>query len=403
MIDWESDNDDNCHPDGGPQVPNFDDVLAVAAEIRKLGHKVALVYTGWSYWSEHGKPTMSGHGFDLVNARYGAGNLVGTAEERYQAQGGDSGLGWGAYGGLTPVLWQFGDKITWGNRNLDMNAYRGDPNLLNKWFTTWKESVMYPYAYSGTMLTMEELENKLTVKNAHPEFWKRVKAMLEAGQGRLGIGTLWRSSDIQRTTFLNRHYTVSSGGCCYYEGRRYQLKKGMAHAAPPGKSFHESTFHGYAAAGDMIGDLAWMHSVEADYGLKDFRNVGSEPWHIQFAELPNSVSQWKAAGSPPPQVWQLPGTSKPVPPEPTGPPPPLPEGNHDMMAMVGKYPNQGVWVVSLDGGYTHKAIRNSDWANSIIVGGAIDAKSKKVVTAWSQVPGMTSTEEVTKYLGTKTG
>jgi hypothetical protein len=409
------------------------------------------------------------------------------------------------------------------------------------------------------------------------------------------------------------------------------LRKGMAHAAPPGKSFHESTFHGAAQACDVVGDLAWAHSVEADYGLKDFRNVGSEPWHFQMTEIPNSVTQWKAAGQPQPTVWKLPGGSSPppavstalfgpdvsswqegiVPPDPHGiafgicrasigekadpvvgraiewcrtrgipfvayhfvypcdthpadkqaatfhasvggdlricamvdwesdtddnchasggpqaatwadvldvvgeirdlghhcdlvytarwywsecgspsmsgegldlvnanygpqpwptgtpadiyqagggdtgpgwagygglepvlwqytcqatwgnrqidfnayrgnpadlaqwfttwaaatpPPPPLPEGIHDMLPMVGKYPNQGVWVVSLDGGYTHKAIRNADWANSIIAGGAIDAKSRKLVTAWSQVPGMVDNAEVTKYLGTKTG
>jgi hypothetical protein len=206
---------------------------------------------------------------------------------------------------------------------------------------------------------------------------------------------------VQRNVFLERHYVVTSGGCCGYEGRRYMLRKGMAHAAPPGKSFHESTFHGYAQAMDAVGDLAWMHSVEKDYGLKDFRNVGNEPWHAQLAEIPNSVTQFKAAGSPQPTVWDLSG------PEPTpelpGPPPPLPDGIHDMLPMVGKYPNQGVWVVSLDGGYTHSPIRNADWANAVIAGGAIDAKSRKMVTAWSQVPGMASTAEVTKYLGTKTG
>jgi GH25 family lysozyme M1 (1,4-beta-N-acetylmuramidase) len=488
----------------------------------------------------------------------------------------------------------------------------------------------YPYGYSGTQVTMAQLEAKKTWTGCHPEFQRRLKAMIEAGAGKIGVGTAWRSSDVQRNVFLERHYVVSSGGCCSFEGRRYMLRKGMAHAAPPGKSFHESTFHGYAQACDVVGDLAWAHSVEKDYGLKDFRNVGSEPWHFQCTEIPNSVTQWKAAGQPQPTVWKLPGGSSPppaastallgpdvsswqegiVPPDPHGiafgicrasigekadpsaqrviewcrtrgvpfvayhfvypcdthpavkqaatfhasvgssdipcmidwesdtddnchagggeqhptwadvldvageirelghrcalvytarwywseqgspsmagkgfdlvnahygpqpwptgnpadiytarggdkgagwaglgglepvlwqytcqatwgnkqidfnayrgaaadlaqwfttwaaappPPPPLPEGIHDMLPMVGKYPNQGVWVVSLDGGYTHKAIRNADWANAVVAGGAIDAKSRKMVTAWSQVPGMTDNAEVTKYLGTKTG
>ena len=168
-------------------------------------------------------------------------------------------------------------------------------------------AVTYAYGWGDTRLTMAELEAKATIQNSHPEFWRRLKPMLEAGGGRLGVGTCWRSSDIQRSVFLERHYVVSSGGCCSYEGRRYQLRKGMAHAAPPGKSFHESTFHGFAQACDAVGDLAWMHSVEKAYGLKDFRDVGSEPWHIQLTEIANSVTQWKAAGSPQPTLWDLPG------------------------------------------------------------------------------------------------
>jgi Glycosyl hydrolases family 25 len=173
-------------------------------------------------------------------------------------------------------------------------------------------TVTYPYAWGDTRLTMAELEAKSTIQNTHPEFWRRLKAMLEAGEGRLGVGTCWRSSDVQRNAFLDRHYVVTSGGCCGYEGRRYQLAKGKAHAAPPGKSFHESTFHGSAQACDAVGDLGWMHSVEADYGLKDFRGVGNEPWHIQLVEIPNSVTKFKAAGSPQPTIWNLPGTAAPV-------------------------------------------------------------------------------------------
>ena len=123
----------------------------MAAEIRKLGHKVGLLYTNYYYWKDDcGSPKLTGQGFDLVNAKYGDGNKVGTAEERYAAQGGDAGPGWNGYGGLTPVLWQFGDKITWGNKNLDMNAYRGDPAVLNNWFTDWKVPTMaatFPYGY----------------------------------------------------------------------------------------------------------------------------------------------------------------------------------------------------------------------------------------------------------------
>lgn len=177
--------------------------------------------------------------------------------------------------------------------------------------------VTYPYGYGSARKTMAELEATLTVKNCHKEFWRRLKALMIAGQGRCGVGTAWRSSDVQRNTFLSRHHVVASGGCCQYEGRRYQLTKGNAHAAPPGRSFHESTFHGYAQAVDAVGDLAWMHAQEAKYGLKDFRNVGNEPWHFQMTEIANSVSSWINQGRPHPQVFKLPGDSG-------GPPPVIP-------------------------------------------------------------------------------
>lgn len=177
----------------------------------------------------------------------------------------------------------------------------------------------YPYGYGNPpqRLTMADLETKATVRNAHPEFWRRLRAMLIAGDGRLGIGTLWRSSDLQRDVFLQRHSPVASGGCCSYDGGRYALDPGNAHAAPPGRSFHEGIMNGTAAALDAIGDLVWMHANEAAYGFKDFRNVGNEPWHLQFVELPNSVSAWIKAGSPEPTIWTLP--AEPTPPTPTPP------------------------------------------------------------------------------------
>lgn len=130
MLDWESD---------GSQQPDFDDVVAVAEAIRALGHRCALVYTGQWYWSSKGSPTMAGHGLDLIDSSYGS-NAVGSPTERYDAQGGDSGEGWTPYGGLTPVIWQFGSQIEWGNQTLDFNAYKGDPAALDNWFTTWGAS-----------------------------------------------------------------------------------------------------------------------------------------------------------------------------------------------------------------------------------------------------------------------
>jgi hypothetical protein len=141
MIDWESDTNDNCHPAAGEQHPKWSDVLAVAAEIRKLGHKCALLYTANWYWMEQGTPNLAGAGFDLVAANYGAKPWpVGDPASIYATRGGDSGPGWATLGGLEPVVWQYTCQATWGNQQVDFNAYRGDPEDLDRWFTTWQPS-----------------------------------------------------------------------------------------------------------------------------------------------------------------------------------------------------------------------------------------------------------------------
>jgi hypothetical protein len=104
MLDWESD---------GSLAATWDDVLQVADAIRRLGHRVPLVYTGKWYWQAKGSPTMSGHGFDLVNAHYGS-NPTGDIVPVYVRRGGDSGPGWTGYGGLSPIMWQFGSRVTFG-------------------------------------------------------------------------------------------------------------------------------------------------------------------------------------------------------------------------------------------------------------------------------------------------
>lgn len=179
--------------------------------------------------------------------------------------------------------------------------------------------MLIPYGYNGDQIPLEQLDSRQTWRGLHPEFRRRVHAMLVEGDGRLGIGQGWRSSAVQEATFLQRHTPVTSGGCCVYNGQRYALKPGNAHAAPPGLSFHESqTVDGgsWAMAADMIGDLAWMEPQLARFGLKSFANLTGaqrEPWHIQLLELPNSVTAWKAAGSPSPN---RPAPSRPEPAEP---------------------------------------------------------------------------------------
>jgi len=168
----------------------------------------------------------------------------------------------------------------------------------------------FPYGYAkdgdgvlgmGTALTIAQLELKATVYKLHPELWRRFKALMQAAQRvgvPLGVGTGWR----------------------------VQPNPPPAGFAPPGNSNHE----GFPADGVTGGAVAidtvpqpswgWMEQNLKAYGLKSFRNVNNEPWHIQPAEIPNSRSwrttPWKLApfalpGAPtPPPVTTVPWYTK---------------------------------------------------------------------------------------------
>lgn len=305
MIDWEEDGDDNCHPNGGPQKPSWSDVLAVATEIRNLGHKVTLVYAPDWWWSEQGKPNMAGAGFDLVAAEYGPKPWpTGTTAQVYAARGGDASPDWKGYGGLTPVLLQFSCQVTWGNKALDMNAYRGDPAVLNRWFTKETPNVAtYPYAYSGTMVTMEQMEAKKTVRNLHPEFWRRFKALMEYAEAngvQIGVGTGWRiQPDPPPPGF-------AQAGNSNHEG------------------FPADGVSGGAVAIDAVvsASFPWMEKNLPRFGLRSFLipsttgyKGSNEPWHVQPAEIPAS-RMWRTT------PWKLNAFPLPTDPAPTPTPPP---------------------------------------------------------------------------------
>jgi hypothetical protein len=145
MLDWESDVWKNKQGQVTREFfPDFDDVLAVANAMRSLGIKVPTLYTGEGYWRSKGSPRLTGHGFDLVNARWGANPQVASARSHYGTIGGDSGAGWTGYGGLDPIIWQFGSVVKFGNRHMDHNACRADPADLERWFRIWTKSDRLP-------------------------------------------------------------------------------------------------------------------------------------------------------------------------------------------------------------------------------------------------------------------
>jgi Putative peptidoglycan binding domain len=161
-----------------------------------------------------------------------------------------------------------------------------------------------PYGYGSQRVTIGQLEAHETWAKLHPEFKRRVTAMFVAANGHVGCGTGWRSTDVQRNLFLQRH-VVSKSGTILWDGKRWALKPGMAPAAPPGSSFHEGLNNGLAMAIDVVGDAVWADAHAAQFGLVQFSSVNHEPWHFQCVELPHGVTSWIGAGRPQPTTYHL--------------------------------------------------------------------------------------------------
>jgi len=157
----------------------------------------------------------------------------------------------------------------------------------------------YPIFYGAQRVTLAQLDDHATFSKCEPQMKNRLKAIIGASKGKLGIGTAWRSSATQEHTFRQR-YTVSKYGTTWWNGQRWAHTSG-AKAAPPGSSFHE-----LGLAVDFVGDLAWAHSV-ADHFDLFFATWGNEVWHAQPLHdyrghaFSHSVSQWKRAGRPSPK------------------------------------------------------------------------------------------------------
>ena len=266
----------------------------------------------------------------------------------------------------------------------------------------------YPYGYSkdgngvagmGTMLTLEQYELMKTVRNLHPEFWRRYRALMQYAltQGvHLGVGTGWR---IQPTN--------PDGS----------TKQGFA---PPGNSNHE----GFPADGVSGGAVAidtvcqpswpWMEQNLKAYGLRSFTQPSTtgykgnrEDWHIQPAEIPAGrgwrTTPWKL------DVFPLPGekpTPKPEPP-PTGPMPATPKGSHPVHYLLMKYGGTptSAWSGYYSDGNKRYPINAASGGMShcarLVKAGAKDAKTGNVITdpAWVGVSHTTSSSELTKWLG----
>lgn len=181
----------------------------------------------------------------------------------------------------------------------------------------------YMIGYSGATKTEAELLSWSGWFQIDPEFRRRIKNLMDfcIANGRpIGIGNAYRSTSQQTSLFLQRHTEVAVGGCCGYRGGRYALKAGMAHAAPPGASYHEPTNPaGECYAIDAVGDTVFAGQHVAEFGLVHFGNVNGELWHWQPSELPHSRSAYKASTMYPLVPF---GVATPIVPAPPKPPKP---------------------------------------------------------------------------------
>jgi len=109
MLDFES---------AGGYSPTLRQLLDVADACDGLGIHIALAYLPHWYHEQIGSPPLGGlaiRGIALVSSQYPGG----------AGYPGDDAAGWEAYGGMTPLIYQFTNDAAVQGHAVDMNAYRG--------------------------------------------------------------------------------------------------------------------------------------------------------------------------------------------------------------------------------------------------------------------------------------
>jgi hypothetical protein len=150
----------------------------------------------------------------------------------------------------------------------------------------------YP-SWRGRLLTIDEICADSSFQRLHATMQARTRELIEASDGKVGLGVGFRSETDQRAMFLSR-YVVDPHGPVQFEGQRWRkARESDATAAPPGRSMHE-----IGLAVDLAGDHAWVVANSSRFALKHFAWVNDEPWHVQPFELPNSRRQYEKDGAP---------------------------------------------------------------------------------------------------------
>jgi GH25 family lysozyme M1 (1,4-beta-N-acetylmuramidase) len=155
MIDWEP----AYNPDGSiASAPQVSDAADFINQYRALGGTTYLLYLPHWYWEGNlGQASLTSVidlGMLLVSSDYTAYS--------------DTGPGWAAYGGMTPVIWQYTSTATLnGVTNVDMNAYMNTLANFQAQVTTGAMAGSEPTLVEGdTGPAVQTLQTRLNVWGA---------------------------------------------------------------------------------------------------------------------------------------------------------------------------------------------------------------------------------------------
>ncbi len=152
----------------------------------------------------------------------------------------------------------------------------------------------YP-TYGTERVSIDTIIASRTFQGMHGDLQTRVRNVIEASAGNVGLGQGLRDSKQQLQLFLSRHVPDPAGKYTY-DAKRWSRIVGVAAAAPPGASMHE-----IGLAADLTGDMRWLRENVARFDLQTFEDVNDEPWHVQPTELPRSRSSYEKQ-----PIWGLP-------------------------------------------------------------------------------------------------
>lgn len=159
-------------------------------------------------------------------------------------------------------------------------------------------NIYVPLGDSGKRVSIAYIKSRYDFKNMNPKMQERIVNLMRDNPD-IGWGGGVRSTDAQKEMFLSRYtpHPTKEGSDWEWpkdSGRYWKKKEGVNPAAPPGSSMHE-----LGLAADLAGNLSKLTKVAAKYGLKHFSSMsaGSEPWHVQPAELPDGRAAYEAQGA----------------------------------------------------------------------------------------------------------